>query len=210
MDFDWTKIKTEYITSDNSSYRKLADKYDIPLGSLYKRAKREKWVELKKQSGDRRIAKTVSAIEEKEVSKMKRIQDITDKLLDKLEKAVEELDLQLCKKTVKVKEIEYNNYERPDKPTKETVHEEEEIVEFRTIVDRKGVQELATAIKSLKEVQMLKSELDEQEQRARIEKLRKDVEGDKPMDDKPCGVILMPPINADLEPPEEEEDGEIG
>lgn len=207
MDFDWTKIKTEYITSDNSSYRKLADKYGIPLGSLYKRAKRENWVELKKQSGDRRIAKTVSAIEEKEVSKMKRIQDITDKLLDKLEKAVEELDLQLCKKTVKVKEIEYNNYERPDKPTKETVHEAEEIVEFRTIVDRKGVQELATAIKSLKEVQMLKSELDEQEQKARIEKLRKDVEGDKPMDDKPCGVILMPPINADLEPPEEEEDG---
>lgn len=210
MDFDWTKIKTEYITSDNSSYRKLADKYGIPLGSLYKRAKREKWVELKKQSGDRRIAKTVSAIEEKEVSKMKRIQDITDKLLDKLEKAVEELDLQLCKKTVKVKEIEYNNYERPDKPTKETVHEAEEIVEFRTIVDRKGVQELATAIKSLKEVQMLKSELDEQEQKARIDKLRKDVEGDKPMDDKPCGVILMPPINADLEPPEEEEDSENG
>lgn len=210
MDFDWTKIKTEYITSDNSSYRKLADKYGIPLGSLYKRAKRENWVELKKQSGDRRIAKTVSAIEEKEVSKMKRIQDITDKLLDKLEKAVEELDIQLCKKTVKVKEIEYNNYERPDKPTKETVHEEEEVVEFRTIVDRKGVQELATAIKSLKEVQMLKSELDEQEQRARIEKLRKDVEGDKPMDDKPCGVIMMPPINAELVPPEEEEDGEIG
>jgi monoamine oxidase len=188
VDFDWTKIKTEYITSDNSSYRKLAEKYGIPLGSLYKRAKREKWVELKKQSGDRRIAKTVSAIEDKEVKKMQRIQDITDKLLDKIERAVEELDLQLFKNVTKVKEIEYNNLERPDKPTKEIIHEEETVTPIQTIIDRKGVQELASAIKSLKEVQMLKTELDEQEQRARIEKLRKDAQEEQK--DKTITVVL--------------------
>ena len=110
---------------------------------------------------------------------MKRIQDITDKILDKLEKAVDELDLQLCKKAVKVKEIEYKNIDRPDKPTKETIHEEEEVIEIRTIIDRKGVQELSSAIKNLKEVQMLKSELDEEEQRARIEKLRKETEDEQ-------------------------------
>ena len=105
--------------------------------------------------------------------------DITDKLLDKLEKAVDELDLQLCKKAVKVKEIEYKNIDRPDKPTKETIHEEEEVIEIRTIIDRKGVQELSSAIKNLKEVQMLKSELDEEEQKARIEKLRKETEDEQ-------------------------------
>ena len=110
---------------------------------------------------------------------MKRIQDITDKILDKLEKAVDELDLQLCKKAVKVKEIEYKNIDRPDKPTKETIHEEEEVIEIRTIIDRKGVQELSSAIKNLKEVQMLKSELDEEEQKARIEKLRKETEDEQ-------------------------------
>ena len=99
---------------------------------------------------------------------------ITDKLLDKIEKAVDELDIQLCKRVDKVKEIEYNNYERPDKPTKETIKETEEVIEYKTIIDRKGAQELASAIKSLKEVQMLKTELDEQEQKARIDKLRKD------------------------------------
>lgn len=174
MDWDWTKIKTEYITTDKSSYRKLAEKYDIPLGTIYKRAKRENWVELKQQSYDKKVAKTISAVEDKQVKKLERIMVITDKLLDKLEKAVDELDLQLCKKTEKVKEIEYNNYERPDKPTKEIVHETEKVTEVRTIIDRKGVQELASAIKSLKEVQMLKTELDEQEQKARIDKLRKD------------------------------------
>ena len=175
MDFDWTKIKTEYITSDNSSYRKLAEKYGIPLGTIYKRAKRENWVELKQQSYDKKVAKTVASVENNHVKKLERILSITDKLLDKIERAVDELDIQICKRVEKVKEIEYKNEERPDKPTKETIHETEEITEYRTIIDRKGAQELASAIKSLKEVQMLKTELDEQEQMARINKLRKEV-----------------------------------
>lgn len=206
MDFDWTKIKTEYITTDKSSYRKLAEKYGISLGTLCKRAQRENWAELKQQSYDKRVSKTIASVEDKQVKKLERILSITDKLLDKIEQAVDELDIQLCKKVEKVKEIEYNNYDRPDKPTKEIVHETEEVSEVRSIIDRKGVQELASAIKSLKEVQMLKSELDEKEQQARIDKLRKDIEADKPEDDKPCGVVLMPPIMPDLTPPSEEED----
>ena len=178
-DVDWKKVKAEYITSDKSSYRKLSEKYGIPLGTLYKRAKREDWVSLKQQSGDRMVAKTVSAIEEKQIDKLKRIQDISDKLLDKIEEAIEELDIQLYKDVRKEKVIEYNNLERPDKPTKEIIHEEEKVIEVRTIIDRKGAQELASAIKSLKEVQMLKSELDEAEQKARIDKLRKDCDDDQ-------------------------------
>lgn len=178
MDWDWKKIKAEYITSEKSSYRKLAEKYDIPLGTLQKRAKKEKWPELKKQSNDRTVAKSITVIEEKQVDKFKRIQDITDKLLDKIEKAVDELDIHLAKKTIKIKEIEYNNYDRPDKPTKETINETEEIIDYCSIIDRKGVQELSAAIKNLKEVQMLKSELDEKEQKARIAKLQKEAEAD--------------------------------
>ena len=194
MDFDWTKIKTEYITTDKSSYRKLAEKYGIPLGTIYKRAKKENWVELKQQSYDKKVAKTIASVENNQVKKLERILTITDKLLDKIETAVDELDLQLCKKVEKVKEIEYNNYERPDKPTKETIHETEEVIEVRTIIDRKGVQELASAIKSLKEVQMLKTELDEQEQKARIDKLRKDaMEEEK---DKTITVVMEGDIDS--------------
>ena len=207
MDWDWKKIKAEYITSEKSSYRKLAEKYDIPLGTLQKRAKKEKWPELKKQSSDRTVAKSITVMEEKQVDKLKRIQDITDKLLDKIEKAVDELDIHLAKKTIKIKEIEYNNYDRPDKPTKETINETEEIIDYCSIIDRKGVQELSAAIKNLKEVQMLKSELDEKEQKARIAKLQKDAEAGKFDDDKPHGVVLMPPIMDDLTPPKEDNDG---
>lgn len=207
MGVDWTKIKTEYITSDDSSYRKLAEKYSIPLGTIYKRAKKENWVELKKQSYDKKVAKTVTVVENNQIKQYERILSITNKLLDKIEVAVEELDLQLCKEVERVKKIEYNNTERPDKPTKETIYESEKVIEVRTIIDRKGVQELASAIKSLKEVQMLKTELDEQEQKARIEKLRKDADLDAQNESKPCGIVLMPPIMADLIPPKEDDNG---
>ena len=178
MDWNWKEIKAEYVTSDKSSYRKLAEKYDIPLGTLQKRATKEKWPELKKQSSDRTVAKTITVIEQKQADKLKRIHDITDRLLDKIEKAVDELDIHLAKKTVKTKEIEYNNYERPDKPTREVINETEEIVDYHSIIDRKGAQELSAALKNLKEVQMLKSVLDEKEQEARIAILKKQAEAD--------------------------------
>ena len=207
MDWNWKEIKAEYITSDKSSYRKLAEKYDIPLGTLQKRAKKEKWPELKKQSSDRTVAKTITVIEQKQADKLKRIHDITDRLLDKIEKAVDELDIHLAKKTVKTKEIEYNNYERPDKPTREVINETEEIVDYHSIIDRKGAQELSAALKNLKEVQMLKSALDEKEQEARIAILKKQAEADNVAEDKPHGVVLMPPIMDDLVPPKEDNDG---
>ena len=181
---DWKKVKAEYITDESSSYRGLSKKYNIPLGTLTKRAKKENWVELKKQHGDRTVAKTVVIFEEKQVFKMKRIQDITDKLLDKLENAVEELDLQLFKSVHKVKEIEYNNFERPDKPTKEVIHEQETVSEVKTIVDRKGLQLVAAALKDIKEIQMLKSELDKREQEARIAKLEKEAMAEEKQDNE--------------------------
>ena len=171
---DWSKIKTEYITDEQSSYRKLAEKYKISRGTLQKRASKEGWAALKAQSNAKVVSKTVEKIEEKKIDKLTRIQNITDKILDKIERAVEELDLQLCRQVDKVKEIEYNNYERPDKPTKEIVKETETVTPIASIIDRKGLQSITSALKDIKDIQMLKSELDRQEQEARIAKLVKD------------------------------------
>jgi hypothetical protein len=187
MACDWTKIKTEYITDSKSSYRKIAEKYGVPLGTLQKRAKKEKWTELKKQSGDRRVAKSVDAIEKKQADIMTRLMTATDKLLSKIEIAIDELDIQLATNTEKVKVIEYKNIERPDKPTKETIKETEKIIEVHTIIDRKGAQEIASAMKSIKEVQMLKTELDKREQEARIRNLEKQAEA---TDDKPNEITI--------------------
>ena len=175
---DWQAIKTEYITTD-TSYRKLAQKYGIHYKVISERGKDEKWVELRSQHKDRTLTKTLNKISNKQSDKMSRIDDLADQLLEKLERAITELDLQLCTHTDKTKTIEYNNDRRPDKPTKEVVHEEEKVLEMRSIVDRQGLKQIASALKDIKEVKMLRSELDRQEQEARIANLRRQVDKDE-------------------------------
>ena len=176
---DWKRIKAEYIAG-GTSYRKLAEKYNVSFSTLRKVAAKEQWTELRNKAGAKRDTEIINSVGEQEAKKaidtLSRVSDLTDKLLDKLEQAITELDIQLYKDVVKTKVIEYNNTERPDKPTKETIHEEEKVIECRTIVDRSGLKAIASSLRDIKEIQMLKSELDKQEQEARIAKLRKEAE----------------------------------
>lgn len=186
MELNWLEVKTEYITTD-ISYRKLADKYGVHYKVIADRGKAEGWVEQRSQHRDKTLTKTLDKISTKQANKLARIDTLTDRLLDKVERAIEELDLQLFKHVDKTKEIEYNNPERPDKPTKEVVHEEEKYLEARTIVDRQGLKQIASALRDIKEVKMLRTELDDQEQQARIDKLRREAEKDDNSGDS--GVI---------------------
>ena len=176
---DWRTIRKEYITDESSSYRKLAKKYGISLTAITNKAKQENWVEKRIQFRDKTTTKTMEVLSDKSADKLTRVLDITDKLLDKLEKAVEELDIQLYKDVVKTKEIEYNHELRPDKPTKEIIHEEEKVIEVKSIIDRSGIKAIASALRDIKEVQMLKTELDRMEQEARIAKLQKETEAEE-------------------------------
>ena len=188
---DWQAIKTEYITTQ-TSYRKLAQKHGVSYQAICHRSKDEGWIAAREQYMNKTITKAVDKISSKKADKMARIDDLADKLLEKLEQAITELDLQLYKHTDKTKIIEYNNELRPDKPTKETIHEEEKLLEAKSIVDRQGLKQIASALKDIKEVKMLRSELDRQEQEARIAALRqKSMTGDG--DDDDTGVILLPP-----------------
>ena len=180
---DWQAIRTEYITT-NTSYRKLGEKYGIHYKAVSDRGKSEGWVELRSQHRSKTLTKTLDKISEKQSDKMARIDRLTDKLLDKLEQAINELDLQLYKHTEKEKIIEYNNPQRPDKPTRETVHEDEKLLEVKSIVDRQGLKQIASALRDVKEVKMLRTELDKQEQQARIAKLQREAQAEDGNDDK--------------------------
>ena len=158
---DWQKIKTEYITTD-ISLRKLSEKYGVRYATVQDRSKKEEWIALRDQHRTSTVSKTISKISNKQAAKLARIESITDKLLNKLEQAVDELDLEISKKKIKV-----------DDGLTETTTETMEAAEGG-IVDRAGLRHLTAALKDLKEIQMLKSELDRQEQEARIEKLRKE------------------------------------
>ena len=80
------------------------------------------------------------------------------------------------------------------------------ILEDYEDIDTQAIKHITSSLKDIKDIKGIKSEIDLKEQEARIDKLRKDIEADKPEDDKPCGVVLMPPIMPDLTPPSEEDD----
>lgn len=162
---DWQKIKTEYITTD-ISLRKLAQKHGIRYATVQERSKKEDWITLRDQHRTSTVSKSISRISDKQADKLVRIEGITDKLLTKLEQAVDELDLEIIKKKTKLED--------------DGLEVTTEIMEAREggIVDRAGLRHLTAALKDLKEIQMIKSELDRREQEARIDKLRREAERD--------------------------------
>ena len=90
---DWQAIKTDYITDESSSYRKLAKKYGISHNIIGARAVKEGWVEQKKQFQDKTLTKTLNAISTKQSQRASRLQSVTDKLLAKIEAAVDNFEM---------------------------------------------------------------------------------------------------------------------
>lgn len=101
---DWLKLKAEYITDEEMSYRKLAKKHGVSESTLYKRAKSESWHEAKLKHRQTTVAKAVAVVEKDQEKRLSRLLIVTDKLLDKIERLVENLsegDLIVDKKGLK-------------------------------------------------------------------------------------------------------------
>jgi uncharacterized protein (DUF2235 family) len=130
---DWNKLKAEYIAG-GTSYRKLAKKYNVSFNTLQGVARREKWCELKKQAEDKSTTKMVDSISKDIAKKSTKINDVADKLLDKIIWLLDESEM----------------------------------------VDSQVIKQCTSALKDIKDIKGIKSDIDLREQEARIDKLRKD------------------------------------
>lgn len=88
---DWKRIKAEYLAG-GTSYRKLVEKYGVSRTALERKARDEKWADLRRQSEGKIEAKTIEAISNKEAKKAVDIIDVADKLLEKIGKIAEMYD----------------------------------------------------------------------------------------------------------------------
>lgn len=70
-----------------------------------------------------------------------------------------------------------------------------------------NLKHLTSAIKDIKDIKGIKTDLDLKEQQARIDKLQKEIDADRVDEDKPSGVVLMPPILDELVPPKGDNNG---
>ena len=136
---DWKKLKAEYIAG-GTSYRKLAEKYNIPFGTLKRVALKEKWADLREQCKQNTATKIVEIESTKQAERMKRLLTVSDELLDCVEDAVRKF---------KTEEL---------------------------LLDKGALKSLSGTIKDIKDIQSIKSELDIEEQKARIAILKKQAE----------------------------------
>lgn len=155
MAVDWLKIKTEYVNG-GGSYRKLAEKYGINKDTIAVRAKAEGWTKCRQTQTDkiytRTLQKTAEKIAEREANRTARMLCLADSLADKLEQAIAELDSHAVTSKHKTRTIQYDDSDAPGKPTKEVIDEKEDIVVVQSLVDRKGLQQVAAALKNVNDI----------------------------------------------------------
>lgn len=162
---DWLKIKTEYITTD-TSYRKLAEKYGMRYGTIQARGQQEGWQVLRDQFRAKTVSKTIEKLSEKKAKQAAKVGDLADKLMIKLEQAIDELDLKVTTHKIKT--------ERANQET--TV--EFKVAEEGGIVDRAGLRQLTGALRELQTIKGEITDLERREREARIELLRKQSDKD--------------------------------
>lgn len=83
---DWAKIKAEYIAG-GTSYRKLAQKYEVSFNTLKDIAIREEWAKLREQAHNDTTTEIVNAV----VTENAKIDDKYYRIVDKLMGKAEEL-----------------------------------------------------------------------------------------------------------------------
>ena len=85
---NWQKIKTEYI-SENTSYRKLAEKYGISYQAICRRSKAERWGEQREQHMNKTVTKALDKISDKKADRAARLNSVAELLLEKVERLLE-------------------------------------------------------------------------------------------------------------------------
>lgn len=153
MKYDWKQLEKEYILSNYKSVSSfLKDKGIKQNGSSKKNTKG--WKEKKVLKEDKKSTKIVEKVIEKESEKEAQqivdIKSIANDLALKIIKANSELNMHLARNKKKTKEIDYDY--KCNKPSKETINEQEEIKSYIDIIDRKGLKELTSALKDINDI----------------------------------------------------------
>lgn len=149
---DWIKIRIEYETT-NISYRKIADKYNVSFNTLKGRAKREEWSKSKEETHHKITTKTREKTVVKIADRNARFLKISDKLTDKIEQAIDQLENYIVTSVVKTKTITYDNETK--KPSKEVVIEEEIKDIVSGIIDKQGLSLLTASLERIQKGQRL-------------------------------------------------------
>ena len=155
----WDQIKTEYVTGQ-MTYRQLCKKYRVSYSTLNVHARCDHWVEAREKHRMRTLEKSLDKIGDQQAESLAQVNDLADQLLQKLEKAIGELDLQVIQWKEKG-ESQDGKWEKTYEQTQPG-----------GTVDRQGLKALSASLKELKAIKNIQTALEKLEQEAKIEALQ--------------------------------------
>lgn len=132
---EFAKIEYEYI-SGADSYKTLSEKYGVLFSRLCSYARENEWAKKRKEyretgaDGDDRIEK------------------VTLRLIEKLERAIDELDEYVVTTKTKEKTLEYDDEGK--KTVRETVIEGEKLNIEKGLIDRAALKQLVVTLRELR------------------------------------------------------------
>ena len=88
----WNAMRTEYISSDNSSYRQLEKNYGVSFNKIRKRSLEEDWQGKREEFKTNRANKSLDLVAEYQASECAKAFKVASKLLEKIEKAVDAIE----------------------------------------------------------------------------------------------------------------------
>lgn len=192
----WGRIRTEYITG-SLSQRKLADKHGVSLAELGRRCKQESWVALRREHQGKTMAMALEKISDAQAEQMAvELTAAAGELLAMVRKGIGNLDRPVRSNKVKIEG------EDGSETTTEWLTQDAP----NGIVDLKGAKAAANALRDVYTILGLKTELERQEQEARIAALRARVPAGDDDGGVRHGVVLLPQVEPPT-PPEEDSDG---
>lgn len=87
QNYDWEKLKTEYVTSD-ISLKQLAEEHDIRYRTVADRSRNEGWVSARKSYQAKVTNRAISKVATKQANALAKELDVCDKISDVLQKAL--------------------------------------------------------------------------------------------------------------------------
>lgn len=151
---DWEQAKIDYVSNPNESYRSIAERYGVSQTQVANHSRDEGWRQLREEYLQNVCMKTLDALAAQKARREAKIVSVADKLLNKLDKAVDDCPPEALVKNAKL------------------------------------IRALTGAVLDLKQIHNIRSDLDLQEQKARIEKLRRDAAADDPKKEKSFEVVF--------------------
>lgn len=139
IQYDWQSIQEDYVKSA-LTLRQICSKYGLKPGTLNSKIKKEGWRELKEITAEELENRT------------RRILNLSDRILDKVEQAIEEVADHIVKSKERSKSVDYDDAGK--KLLNETVSETEREKIVASLIDTGSLKHLVATLKDVKDIHL--------------------------------------------------------